>query len=117
MVKGNKTAILTICSGTGKTMTANALAQSLNKKILLINFSSLGDKTGEILKFIFREAKINDALLFFDECESIFESRQKMGSDVNALLTELEKHDGLIILATNRPYDLDEGTLFLFLTN
>ena len=25
------------------------------------------------------------------------------------LLTEIEKHDGLIILATNRPFDLDEA--------
>ena len=27
-------------------------------------------ENGENLKFIFREAKINDAILFFDECES-----------------------------------------------
>merc|ERR1712054_601671 len=59
---------------------------------------------------IFRESKINDAVLFFDECESIFESRERSHRrDVNMLLTELERHDGLIILATNRPFDLDEA--------
>ena len=32
---------------------------------------------GENFKFIFREAKINDAILFFDKCEAIFETREK----------------------------------------
>ena len=102
--------------GTGKTMMANALANKLGKKVghspynllgtamrsslflpiwvqvLLINFPSLGSMTaGENFKFIFREAKINDAILFFDECEAIFESREKGGHDVNTLLTEIER--------------------------
>ena len=52
-----------------------------------------------------REAKIHDALLFFDECEAIFEDREKHGSNhVNMLLTEVEKHEGIIIMATNRCY-------------
>eukprot|EP01117_Protostelium_nocturnum_P002988 TRINITY_DN13919_c0_g1_i1.p1 TRINITY_DN13919_c0_g1~~TRINITY_DN13919_c0_g1_i1.p1 ORF type:complete len:1057 (+),score=459.92 TRINITY_DN13919_c0_g1_i1:75-3245(+) len=97
-------------SGTGKTMVANAIANHMNKKLLLINFPSLGRMSGgENLKFIFREAKINDAILFFDECESIFESRDMGGYEVNLLLTEIERHDGLVIMATNRAYDLDEA--------
>ena len=32
---------------------------------------------GAICKLVFREAKINDAVLFFDECESIFKTRDK----------------------------------------
>jgi hypothetical protein len=47
---------------------------------------------GENFKFIFREAKINDAILFFDECEAIFESREKGTHDVNMLLTEVERY-------------------------
>lgn len=97
-------------SGTGKTMMANAIANHVNKRILLINFPSLGAmNAGENLKFIFREAKINDAILFFDECESIFESRDLGNHSVNLLLTEIERHDGLIIMATNRAFDLDEA--------
>lgn len=96
--------------GTGKTMMANALANKLSKKVLLINFPSLGGMAaGENFKFIFREAKINDAILFFDECEAIFETREHGGHNVNLLLTEIERHDGLIIMATNRPFDLDEA--------
>ena len=46
-------------SGTGKTMMANALGNKLGKRILLINFTSLGgNQADEVIKFIFREAKL-----------------------------------------------------------
>ena len=97
-------------SGTGKSMMANALANTLGKKVLMINFPTLGANTaGAILKLVFREAKIHDAVLFFDECESIFMDRTKGNLQVNTVLTELERHEGLCILATNRPMDLDEA--------
>jgi len=96
-------------SGTGKTMMANALANHIGKKILLVNFSSLADRKDDILKYVFREAKINDAMLFFDECESFFETRNKITSQVNSLLTEIERFDGLIVMATNRATELDEA--------
>ena len=59
---------------------------------------------------IFREAKIHNSIVFFDECESLFLSRDKdHASRVNTLLTELEHYDGICILATNRPKDLDDA--------
>lgn len=62
-----------------------------------------------------REAKIHDALLFFDECEAIFEDREKHGSNhVNMLLTEVEKHEGIIIMATNRSASMAVLVNFLF---
>ena len=65
---------------------------SSSPQVLLINFPSLGSMSaGENFKFIFREAKINDAILFFDECEAIFESREKGSHQVNLLLTEIER--------------------------
>jgi len=97
-------------SGTGKTMMANALAAHLGLRVLLINFPSLGGMVaGEIVRSIFREARLNKAIVFFDECESIFESRDRDGSDVITLLTEMERFDGIVIMATNRPFDLDEA--------
>ena len=99
-------------SGTGKTMLANAIASKLGVKILLINFPDFGtNSSGAIIKFLFREARINKALLFFDECESLFMSREKKGGtgSINMILTELERFDGICILATNRAYDLDEA--------
>ena len=80
------------------------------------------NEAASFIRMIFRESKINDAapwwafaevdlqqrrgkivnckmvcrqVLFFDECESIFESRDRSSQrDVNMLLTELERHDG-----------------------
>jgi SpoVK/Ycf46/Vps4 family AAA+-type ATPase len=48
--------------------------------------------------------------LFFDECEAIF-AKRKGGGDrlLNTLLTEMERYEGIIMMATNRPLDLDEA--------
>jgi hypothetical protein len=39
-------------SGTGKTMFANAIANHLGKRILLINFGNLRDHSGDIIRFV-----------------------------------------------------------------
>ncbi|CAE8586019.1 unnamed protein product, partial [Polarella glacialis] len=88
-------------SGTGKTLMVNALAAHLEKRVLLVNFKTLYSSSGgegsseedgsNVLK-LFREA-----VLFFDECESLFAQRGTGG------------YEGMIFLATNRPFDLDEA--------
>ena len=91
-------------------MLANAIGNHLGKKIFLINFPSLGMTfADEVLAMLFREARIHEAILFFDECESLFESRDRWNPGISTLLTEIERHDGPIIMATNRPFDLDEA--------
>ncbi|GLE02341.1 hypothetical protein PINS_up018267 [Pythium insidiosum] len=112
--------VLLLCgaSGTGKTMTVNAVAHHLGKRVLLVDFPSLQGKQrhhdgGEVdadLRGLFREAEMSNAVLFFDECETIFRQRE-LGGDrlLNALLTEMERYEGLVFLATNRPFDLDEA--------
>ena len=71
--------------------------------------STVGQLDPETFKFIFREAKIQDAVVFFDECESLFETRSHGVSQVASLLTEIERFEGVLILATNRPHDMDEA--------
>jgi SpoVK/Ycf46/Vps4 family AAA+-type ATPase len=62
------------------------------------------------LRGLFREAQMNNAVLFFDECEVVFRTRNHGGDRLlNSLLTEIERHEGIVFLATNRPYDLDEA--------
>ncbi len=115
---GNSLVIL-LCgkSGTGKTMMVNAVAHELKKKVLLVDFNSLLNKKdgggGDLevdLKGLFRESKMSNTVLFFDECEVIFKSRN-MGSErlLNSLLTEIERHEGIVFMATNRPYEIDEA--------
>ncbi len=42
-------------SGVGKTMMANAVAKHVHRKVLLINFPSLGsNEAGQAIRFIFR---------------------------------------------------------------
>eukprot|EP00941_MAST-03F_sp_MAST-3F-sp1_P002859 g2859.t1 len=104
-------------SGTGKTLTVNALAAELGKRVLLVNFDILiGTRPSSLgagqpnLKGLFREAEMSDAILFFDECEAFFSQRDRGGSvSMSNLLTELERHQGIVFLATNRPFDLDEA--------
>eukprot|EP01083_Nonionella_stella_P096037 269781_1 len=98
-------------SGTGKTMMANAIAKYLDRKILLMNYTKLTlDKTEELMALSLREAKIQNAVIFFDECEALFESRKLGGNKaVNVVLNAIEQYDDIIILATNRPFDLDEA--------
>ncbi|TYZ67926.1 hypothetical protein PybrP1_012466 [[Pythium] brassicae (nom. inval.)] len=111
--------VLLLCgaSGTGKTMTVNAVAHHLKKRVLLVDFPSLQGKRQESggeadadLRGLFREAEMSNAVLFFDECETIFKQRE-LGGDrlLNALLTEIERYEGIVFLATNRPFDLDEA--------
>jgi SpoVK/Ycf46/Vps4 family AAA+-type ATPase len=103
-------------SGTGKTLTANAIAAKLGKKLLLVNYKALdaGERNNRTetsrYQSIFREAELSNAIIFFDECESLFAQRGYGGSsDTTELLTELERFDGIVFLATNRPFDLDEA--------
>ena len=105
-------------SGVGKTLMVNAIAATLGKRVLLVNFDMLAttygggnSQRGADLQGLFREAEMNGSVLFFDECESIFASRQSgSGSGLlTSLLTELERYQGLSFLATNRPFDLDEA--------
>ena len=111
-------------SGTGKTLTVNAVANLLGKRVLLVNFQvmvePLAHRRGRLgdseeggmpdLLALFREAETQDAVLFFDECESLFAARGAGGSaQTTALLTVMERFQGLVFLATNRQFDLDEA--------
>ena len=56
--------------------------------VLMINFPQLGaNAAGAVLKLVFREAKIHDAVLFFDECESIFMDRTKGNMQVTPVIS------------------------------
>lgn len=48
---------------------------------------SVGDNNaGAVIKLVFREAKIHDAILFFDEAESIFMTRDSGSHRVGNIL-------------------------------
>ncbi len=98
--------------GTGKTMLANAVAHELGKRIFSVDVSKLVEAGRGIetnLDAVFREARLLDAVLFFDECEQIFASRRSGNEAMPLLLTRIEQFDGVAILATNMEQLLDEA--------
>jgi SpoVK/Ycf46/Vps4 family AAA+-type ATPase len=97
--------------GTGKTMTAHAVAHHLNKRILNVDIPTfIAHRDAQrFLPGLFREAKIQNAILFFDECEMLFSDRRGGNMLVTLLLTELEQFEGVAIFATNIPRILDEA--------
>ncbi len=94
-------------SGTGKTMLAHALAHRLKMDLLSLNVedahfheSSVHDAIGHI----FKEARLSDGIVFFDECNDLFEAGTCRS---RSLLLEIEKADCITLLATNKPEELD----------
>jgi hypothetical protein len=109
--------------GTGKTMAAEILASELNLPMYRIDLSQVVNKyigeTEKNLKRIFDAADISDALLLFDEADSIFGKRMEARDahdryanlEISYLLDRMERFKGLAVLATNRKKDLDEAFL------
>jgi hypothetical protein len=110
-------------SGTGKTMAAEVLAGELGLDLYQIDLSSVVSKyigeTEKNLSAIFREAEQSQALLFFDEADSLFGKRTEVKDahdryaniEVNYLLQRVEAYQGIVILATNLQQNLDEAFL------
>ncbi len=98
--------------GTGKTMTAHGVAAHMGKRVLNVDIPTFLDhaEADRFLPGLFREARLQDAVLFFDECEALFASRARRGNLLmTLLLTELERFEGVAMLATNLPQELDEA--------
>lgn len=121
---GNRAVILNFYgkAGTGKSMTAEAVAKALNKKVYHINYSELESKyVGETPKNIrraFECATRDDAVLIFDEADSFLGKRlssvtQSADYGVNitrsVLLMELEKFSGVVVFTTNLISNYDEA--------
>ena len=89
--------------GTGKTCMAHAIAKLRKRMLVLINTPKI--EAGHF-RAILREARQRGADVLFDECDEILKERGQNPATAS-LLSELERHDGLVMLATNRPLALD----------
>jgi SpoVK/Ycf46/Vps4 family AAA+-type ATPase len=100
--------------GTGKTICAEAVANLLSKRLYKVRYAELescwAGETGKNIVSVFREARQQDAVLLFDEADSIASRRftamsfgyeREANQAVNILLKELESYDGVVIFATN----------------
>ena len=107
--------------GTGKTMAAQVIANELGLELYRIDLSQMVSKyIGETQKNVtklFERAKNTNAILFFDEADSLFSKRSEVKDfhDKNAnaetahLLQKLEDYEGITILATNYAQNIDDA--------
>lgn len=114
-------------TGCGKTATAHAIGLALNKKVITINLSGfVSSKLGETAKNlaeIFKEATIDNAIIFIDEFDFIGKLRDYDEKDsgemkrlVNALIQQIDHldDDTLLICATNHLHIIDSAILRRF---
>jgi len=109
--------------GTGKTQFTEYLASQLNLPVVSKSASTLLSKwLGESEKNIaaaFEQAAAEDAILFFDEGDSLLRSRERAQhswevTQTNELLQRMERFEGIVVVATNLFRDLDAAALRRF---
>ncbi len=109
--------------GTGKTEFGRYLARELDMPLLVKRGSDLLDKyiggTEANIAEMFQEAIYEKAVLLLDEADSFLRDRRKAHrgwevTQVNELLTRMERYEGIFICSTNLMDDLDAASLRRF---
>ncbi|KAI5799950.1 hypothetical protein EDC01DRAFT_526089 [Geopyxis carbonaria] len=110
--------------GTGKTLIAKAVAKESGASVLEVSGADISDmfigESEKNVKAIFSLAKkLSPCVVFIDEADAIFGSRQSPGQrsshreTINQFLKEWADmtSTAFIMIATNRPFDLDDAVL------
>jgi SpoVK/Ycf46/Vps4 family AAA+-type ATPase len=107
--------------GTGKTMAADVLANTLGLDLYKVDLSGVLSKyigeTEKNLARIFDEATTSNAVLFFDEADALFGKRTAVRDahdryanvEVSYLLQRMDDYEGVVILATNLRKNMDDA--------
>lgn len=114
-------ALFTGPPGTGKTMAAHVIANSLNLPLYSVDLSQVVDKyigeTQKRLEEIFVAAERSSSILFFDEADAIFGKRSEVSdskdryanAEVAYILQRMEQYDGVVIMASNLQKNIDDA--------
>ena len=108
--------------GTGKTFAAEVIANELHRPLQRVDMSNLVSKwvgeTGENIVKLFAAARANQSILLLDEADALLSKRTAQTSkstdryanmEINIILQEIERYDGITILTTNLGQTLDEA--------
>jgi hypothetical protein len=105
--------------GTGKTMAAGAIARELGVDLYRVDLSRVVSKwigeTERNLAAVFSAAEESQAIILFDEADSLFARRTEVRSssdryanlEVNYILQRLDTFDGIAILTSNNLSSID----------
>ncbi len=108
-------------SGTGKTMSAEIVAGELGLDLYRIDLSGVVSKyigeTEKNLDRIFLEAQDSNAILLFDEADSLFGKRTEVRDshdryaniEISFLLQKMDEYEGISILTTNLRKNIDDA--------
>ncbi|KAK8108452.1 hypothetical protein PG984_014253 [Apiospora sp. TS-2023a] len=115
--KGNGLILLLHGSpGTGKTLTAESVAEIAEKPLYRVTCGDIGTEAKEVEKYlqsVLYLGKIWDCVLLLDEADVFLEERTMAdlarNSLVSVFLRVLEYHDGILILTSNRVGTFDEA--------
>ncbi len=110
--------------GTGKTLCSEIIGVELGLAVSRIDIPSVVSKwvgeTEQRLQDIFKRARATRTILLFDEADALFGRRvadaerasdRYANMEVNLLLQEIERYDGIVILTTNMFGALDDAVL------
>ena len=108
-------------SGTGKTMAAQIIGDTLGLDVYRVEIPAVVSKyigdTEKALDRLFHEAQGTSVILFFDEADALFGKRSEVRDahdryaniETSYLLQALEQFEGLTILATNFRHNMDDA--------
>ncbi len=112
--------------GTGKTMAAQIVANSLGLSLYRVDLSEviskyIGESAKNLQRILSRASAMNIVLLF-DEADALFGKRTETkdahdryaNTDTNYLLQAIEEYSGIVILSTNRKTNIDPAFLRRF---
>ncbi len=117
----NCVALFTGPSGTGKTMAAGLVATAGGVPLYRVDLAAVFDKyigeTEKQLDRLFDAADAAAAALLFDEADALFSKRTETRDSHDRyanlstayLLQRIEAHDGLVILTSNLPGNIDDA--------
>ncbi|PYI31173.1 P-loop containing nucleoside triphosphate hydrolase protein [Aspergillus indologenus CBS 114.80] len=102
--------------GTGKTLTAEAIADQVRKPLYALSAGELGQQAGNVecrLNTVLELTEKWDAVLLFDECDVFLEERsgsQLQHNEVVAVFLRcLEYYRGIMIMTSNRADAIDRA--------
>lgn len=110
-------------SGTGKSEFARHMSEILDKPLLVKRASDLLDPyvgvTEKEIKGMFDQAQDEESVLLLDEADSFLQDRSRARqswevTQVNELLTQMERFEGIFICSTNLMDNLDQASLRRF---
>jgi AAA+ superfamily predicted ATPase len=117
------TALFSGASGTGKTMSATAVARSLDIQLFRLDLSKVVSKyigdTEKNIDRVFTDAQNSGAAILIDEADALLGKRSEVKDahdryanvEVAYLLQRMEEYEGLAILTTNMRKNLDAAFL------